>query len=96
MTSLTFCLIALSAVFLALLSAMMVISITQTRDVCQLDIKTKAQFNKLPPMLLTFGADVLKAKKAIIVSVFYKSLRYNVFHFDTALPLNQMVIIDNN
>ena len=45
-------------------------------------------------MLLTFGADALKAKKAIIVSVFNKSLRYNVFHFDKAS--NQMVIIDNN
>ena len=93
MTSLTFCLIALSAVLLAVLSAMMVISISQTRDVCQLDIKTKAQLNKLSPMLLTFGADALKAKKAIIVSVFNKSLRYNVFHFDKAS--NQMVIIDN-
>ena len=75
MTSLTVLLIAFSAVLFAVLSAMMAISIIQTKDLCLLDTKTKAQFNKLVPMLLTFGVDVLKTKDAIIVSAFSKSLK---------------------
>ena len=39
---------------------------------CHLDMKTKAQFNKLFPMLQTLGVDVLKTKDKIIVSIFNK------------------------
>ena len=65
-------LIVFSAVLFAAFSAMMAISIIQTKDICRLDTKTKAQFNKLFPMLLTVGVDVLKAKNTIIVSVLRK------------------------
>ena len=65
-------LIVFSAVLFAALSAMMAISIIPAKDICRLDAKTKAQFNKLFPMLLTVGVDVLKAKNTIIVSVLRK------------------------
>ena len=74
MTSLTVLLFTFSAVLFAVLSAMMAVSI-QTKDICQLDTKTKEQLNKLFPMLLTFGVDVLKTKQAIIVSVLNKYLK---------------------
>ena len=80
-------LIVFSAVLFAALFAMMAISIINTKDICQLDKRTKGQFNKLFPMLLTFAVDVLKAKETIMVSVFNKSLSYNVVYFHKALTI---------
>jgi len=58
---------------------MMAVSIIQTKDICKIDVKTKAQFNKVFPMLLAFGVDVLKTKETIIVSVYNKSSKKKIY-----------------
>ena len=44
----------------------MAISMVRTEERCQLDTNTRAQLNKLFPMLLNLGVDLLKTKETIV------------------------------